>query len=304
MKIRVLGASAGGGFPQWNCNCPNCDGVRKGKIRAKPRTQSSIAVSENNLDWILFNASPDVLAQIKSFPALQPARSIRDTAVRAIVLIDSQIDHTTGLLMLREGKPLEIYCTEVAREDLTTGNPLFNILEHYCTVNWHKLPTQNGSAFSVIGAQRLSFTAVPLKSKAPPYSPHRQNPHEGDNIGVRIEDPSTGRNLFYAPGLGKLEPHLEPFLKNADCLLVDGTCWTDDELIRFGISKQSARDMGHLPQSGEGGMISVLRPLTKPRKILIHINNTNPILVAGSPERLKVEHAGWEIAEDGLEVVP
>jgi pyrroloquinoline quinone biosynthesis protein B len=302
MKIRVLGASAGGGFPQWNCNCPNCDGVRKGKIKAKPRTQSSIAISENNLDWILFNASPDVLAQIKAFPALQPARSIRDTAIKAIILIDSQIDHTTGLLMLREGKPLEIYCTDMAREDLTTGNPLFNVLGHYCTVNWHKLPTHNGNGFSVIGAQHLRFTAVPLKSKAPPYSPHRQDPQEGDNIGIRIEDARTGKNLFYAPGLGKLEPHLEPFLKNADCLLVDGTCWTDDELIRFGISKQSSRDMGHLPQSGEGGMISVLKPLTKPRKILIHINNTNPILNEESLERAELTANGIEVAYDGMEI--
>ncbi|MGH8712245.1 MAG: pyrroloquinoline quinone biosynthesis protein PqqB [Burkholderiales bacterium] len=303
MKIRVLGAAAGGGFPQWNCNCPNCDGVRKGKIKAKPRTQSSIAISENNLDWILFNASPDVLAQIKAFPALQPARSIRDTAIRSIILIDSQIDHTTGLLMLREGKPLEIYCTDMAREDLTTGNPLFNVLGHYCTVNWHKLPTHNGNGFSVIGAQRLRFTAVPLISKAPPYSPHRQDPQEGDNIGIRIEDARTGKNLFYAPGLGKLEPHLEPFLKNADCLLVDGTCWTDDELIRFGISKQSSRDMGHLPQSGEGGMISVLKPLTKPRKILIHINNTNPILNEESRERAELAANGIEVAYDGMEII-
>ena len=303
MKIRVLGASAGGGFPQWNCNCPNCDGVRKGKIKAKPRTQSSIAISENNLDWILFNASPDVLAQIKAFPALQPARSIRDTAIKAIILIDSQIDHTTGLLMLREGKPLEIYCTDMAREDLTTGNPIFNVLGHYCTVNWHKLPTNNGNGFSVIGAQRLCFTAVPLISKAPPYSPHRQDPQEGDNIGIRIEDARTGKNLFYAPGLGKLEPHLEPFLKNADCLLVDGTCWTDDELIRFGISKQSSRDMGHLPQSGEGGMISVLKPLTKPRKILIHINNTNPILNEESRERAELAANGIEVAYDGMEII-
>ena len=303
MKIRVLGASAGGGFPQWNCNCPNCDGVRKGTIKAKPRTQSSIAVSENNLDWILFNASPDILAQIKAFPFLQRARSIRDTAICAVILIDSQIDHTTGLLMLREGKPLEIYCTEMAREDLTTGNPVFNILGHYCTVNWHKLPTHNGNAFNVIGAQRLRFTAVPLKSKAPPYSPHRQDPHEGDNIGIRIEDTSTGKNLFYAPGLGKIEPHLEPFLKNADCLLVDGTCWTDDELIRLGISKQSSRDMGHLPQSGEGGMISVLKPLAKPRKILIHINNTNPILNEDSKERAELTASGIEVAYDGMEII-
>jgi pyrroloquinoline quinone biosynthesis protein B len=303
MKIRVLGAAAGGGFPQWNCNCPNCDGVRKGKIKARPRTQSSIAISENNLDWILFNASPDVLAQIKAFPALQPARAIRDTAIKAIILIDSQIDHTTGLLMLREGKPLEIYCTEMAHEDLTTGNPLFNVLGHYCTVNWHKLPTHNGNSFNVIGAQHLLFTAVPLKSKAPPYSPHRNNPHEGDNIGVRIEDTRSGKTLFYAPGLGKLEPHLEPFLKNADCLLVDGTCWTDDELIRFGIFKQSARDMGHLPQSGEGGMISVLKPLTKPRKILIHINNTNPILNEESRERAELTANGIEVAYDGMEII-
>ena len=303
MKIRVLGAAAGGGFPQWNCNCPNCDGVRKGKIKAKPRTQSSIAISENNLDWILFNASPDVLAQIKAFPALQPARSIRDTAIRSIILIDSQIDHTTGLLMLREGKPLEIYCTDMAREDLTTGNPLFNVLGHYCTVNWHKLPTHNGNGFSVIGAQHLRFTAVPLKSKAPPYSPHRQDPQEGDNIGIRIEDTRTGKNLFYAPGLGKLEPHLEPFLKNADCLLVDGTCWTDDELIRLGISKQSSRDMGHLPQSGEGGMINVLKPLTKPRQILIHINNTNPILNEESRERAELTANGIEVAYDGMEII-
>jgi pyrroloquinoline quinone biosynthesis protein B len=303
MKIRVLGAAAGGGFPQWNCNCPNCDGVRKGKIKAKPRTQSSIAISENHLDWILFNASPDILAQLKAFPALQPARAIRDTAITAIILIDSQIDHTTGLLMLREGKPLEIYCTDMAREDLTTGNPLFNVLGHYCTVNWHKLPTYNGNSFNVIGAQHLLFTAVPLTSKAPPYSPHRQDPREGDNIGVRIEDTRSGKTLFYAPGLGKLEPHLEPFLKNADCLLVDGTCWTNDEMIRLGISKQSSRDMGHLPQSGDGGMISVLKPLTKPRKILIHINNTNPILNEESRERAELTANGIEVAYDGMEII-
>ena len=147
MQVRVLGAAAGGGFPQWNCNCRNCDGVRKGTIRAQARTQSSIAVSADGVDWVLFNASPDLLAQIKSFPALQPARAIRDTGIRAIVLMDGQIDHTTGLLMLREGKPLEIWCTDMVREDLTTGNPLFNILGHYCGVNWHRLPTAAGQQF-------------------------------------------------------------------------------------------------------------------------------------------------------------
>lgn len=302
MKIRVLGAAAGGGFPQWNCNCPNCDGLRKGKIPAKARTQSSIVVSPDGGNWVLFNASPDILAQLKSFPALQPARAIRDTAIVAIVLLDSQIDHTTGLLMLREGKPLQIYCTDMAREDLTTGNPLFNILGHYCGVEWHRVPTAKASEFSIPGAEGLKFSAVALKSKAPPYSPHRNDPHEGDNIGMHIADLRTHKSVFYAPGLGEIESHLRPFLEQSDCLLVDGTCWTDDELITLGISKKRSRDMGHLPQSGDGGMMSVMEKLDKPRKVLIHINNTNPILNEESPERKALDKAGIEVAYDGMEI--
>ncbi|MGH8727295.1 MAG: pyrroloquinoline quinone biosynthesis protein PqqB [Burkholderiales bacterium] len=302
MKIRVLGAAAGGGFPQWNCNCPNCDGLRKGKIKATARTQSSIAVSGDGVSWVLFNASPDILAQLKTFPTLQPARAIRDTAIVAIVLIDSQIDHTTGLLMLREGKPLEIYCTDMAREDLTTGNPLFNILGHYCGVNWHRIPTAKGSEFSIPGIERLKFSPVALKSKAPPYSPHRNDPHEGDNIGMQITDRHTNKSVFYAPGLGEIEPHLKPYMEESDCLLVDGTCWSDDEMIKLGISKKRSRDMGHLPQSGEGGMMSVMQKLSKPRKILIHINNTNAILNEESSERKVLAEAGIEVAYDGMEI--
>lgn len=302
IRVRVLGAAAGGGFPQWNCNCGNCDGVRKGTIRARVRTQSSIAVCADNVNWVLFNASPDMLAQYNAFPELQPGRAVRDTAIRSIVLMDAQIDHTTGLLMLREGRPLEIYCTSVVRQDLTTGNPLFNILEHYCGVHWHQVPIDAGNRFSVIGAEELSFTAVPLKSKAPPYSSHRENPHEGDNIGMRIADDRSGKILFYAPGLGEIEPHLKPFLEEADCLLVDGTFWTDDEMIRMGISKKRARDIGHLPQSGTGGMIEVLKPLRASRKILIHINNTNPILDEDSAERAQLDASGIEVAHDGMDI--
>ncbi|MBI1394819.1 MAG: pyrroloquinoline quinone biosynthesis protein PqqB [Betaproteobacteria bacterium] len=302
MRIHVLGAAAGGGFPQWNCNCPNCDGLRKGTLRAQARTQSSIAVSGNGIDWVLFNASPDILAQIRSFPALQPARGIRDTGIRSVVLMDGQIDHTTGLLMLREGKPLELYCTDMVREDMTTGNPLFNILGHYCGVNWHRIPTDGREAFGVAGGEGLEFTAVALKSKAPPYSPHRDNPHDGDNIGMRIRDTRSGTNVFYAPGLGEIEPHLVPFLNDADCVMVDGTFWTDDEMVRLGISRKRARDIGHLPQSGTGGMIEVLTPLKARRKILIHINNTNPILNEDSPERAELAKAGIEVSFDGMDI--
>ena len=302
MKIRVLGAAAGGGFPQWNCNCVNCKGLRDGTIRARARTQSSIVVSVDGVNWVLFNASPDILAQIKSFPALQPARAIRDTGIRAIVLMDGQIDHTTGLLMLREGKPLELYCTDMVREDMTTGNPLFNILEHYCGVNWNRLRLGSDSDFQIPGVGSLTFSAVSLKSKAPPYSPHRDNPHDGDNIGMRISDSRTGRNVFYAPGLGEIEPHLKPLLEAADAVLVDGTFWTDDEMITMRISKKTARSIGHLPQSGRGGMIEVLNTLKASKKVLIHINNTNPILNEDSPERAMLAAAGIEVAYDGMEI--
>lgn len=302
MRIRVLGSAAGGGFPQWNCNCPNCDGVRKGTIRARQRTQSSIAVSADGIGWILFNASPDLLTQIKSFPILQPARTIRDTGIRAIVLVDAQIDHTTGLLMLREGDPLEIWCTDTVREDLSTGNPLFSILGHYCGVSWHRLPIEPGSSFAIDGADHLRFSAIGLKSKAPPYSPHRHDPHEGDNVGIRITDMRNGRSVFYAPGLGEIEPDLREFLAQADVLLVDGTFWSDAEMIRLAVSTKRASEIGHLPQSGAGGMIEVLKGLPAYRKILIHINNTNPILDEDSMERAELTAAGMEVAYDGMDI--
>ncbi|HEU5284658.1 MAG TPA: pyrroloquinoline quinone biosynthesis protein PqqB, partial [Burkholderiales bacterium] len=262
----------------------------------------SICVSPDGVNWVLFNASPDVLTQIKAFPALQPGRAIRDTGIRAIVLVDGQIDHTTGLLMLREGRSLEVWCTDMVHEDLTTGNPLFHILGHYAGVNRHRLPIEPGNDFAIDGIEHLRFTGVPLKSKAPPYSPHRENPHDGDNVGLGITDTRSGRRLFYAPGLGEIEPHLEPLLAQADAVMVDGTFWTDDEMIRLGISKKRARDIGHLPQWGDGGMISVLRPLRAQRKILIHINNTNPILDEDSPERAQLAQAGIEVAYDGMEI--
>jgi len=216
--------------------------------------------------------------------------------------MDAQIDHTTGLFMLREGRPLEIYSTDMAREDLTTGNPVFNILEHYCGIHWHSVPIDSGSEFSVIGAGDLSFTAVPVASKPPPYSPHRDRPRAGDNIGMRIFDPRTGKSLFYAPGLVEIERQIRPFLEEADCLMVDGTFWTDDEMVRMGVSKKRAREIGHLPQSGAGGMIEVVKPLKASRKVLIHINNTNPILNEDSPEHRELIALGIEVAYDGMEI--
>jgi len=303
MHIHVLGAGAGGGFPQWNCNCHNCDGVRKGTIKATRRTQSSICVSGDGVNWVLFNASPDVLKQVQEFGPLQPGRALRDTGIVGIVLIDAQIDHTTGLLMLREGQvKREIYCTSVVKGDLTAGNPLFNILGHYCGVNWHDVPI-NGTSWEIPGATNLKFTTVALKSKAPPYSPNRYDSHDGDTIGVLVEDKTNGKKLFYAPGLGEIEPHLPPLMEQADCIMVDGTFWTNTEMIDLGLMDKTARDIGHLPQSGEGGMMEVLSAYPKARRVLIHINNTNPILNEESPQRRELEATGIEVSYDGMDII-
>ncbi|MBT3058432.1 MAG: pyrroloquinoline quinone biosynthesis protein PqqB [Candidatus Thiodiazotropha sp.] len=302
MLIHILGSGAGGGFPQWNCNCTNCLGVRAGTINATPRTQSSITLSADGEDWVLFNASPDIRQQLASFPPLQPGRRIRDTAIRAIVLVDAQIDHTTGLLMLREHtEPWDVYCTRAVHDDLTSGYPIFNILGHFRGVNWHEIGTDQ-ARFTIPGIEGITFNAVPLKSEAPPYSPHRHNTVPGDNIGLRVDNLESGKNLFYAPGLGELEPHVIPFMEDADCLLVDGTLWTDNEMISAGISDKHGKEMGHLDQSGAGGIIEILSGLSKPRKILIHINNTNPILLQDSPQRQALDRAGIEVSYDGMEI--
>jgi pyrroloquinoline quinone biosynthesis protein B len=303
MRIHILGAGAGGGFPQWNCNCRNCDGLRRGTIRATARTQSSITVSGDEQNWVLFNASPDVLQQVRSFGALQPARQLRDTAIRAIVLIDAQIDHTTGLYMLREHRqPHQLWCTSLVREDLSSGNPLFKVLEHYSGLDWHDVPL-DGAGFAIPEAPGLRFEALPLISNAPPYSPRRDVPQPGDNIGVTITDAASGKRLFYAPGLGQMEEPVWQAMQAADCVLIDGTLWTDDEMIVLGASSKTSREMGHLPQSGLGGMLEWLDRLpATTRKILIHINNTNPILDEDSAERAELTRRGIEVSFDGMEI--
>ena len=302
MFIHVMGSAAGGGFPQWNCNCKNCHGLRSGTIKATARTQSSIAVSGDGISWVLFNTSPDILKQMADFPALQPGRALRDTAIRAIVYMDSQIDHTTGLLMLREGCPHDVYCSDMVYEDLTTGFPLFTMLKHWNGgINRHPIPL-DGSQFVINGIEGLAFRAIPVEGKAPPYSPHRHDPHEGDNIGIQVINTRSGKVLFYAPGLGQLTQATRDLMSESDCLLVDGTFWTEDEMAAVGMSDKKAADMGHLPQSGEGGMMDVLRPMTRPRKVLIHINNTNPILDEESPERQQLVDEGIEISFDGMEI--
>ncbi len=304
MRITVLGAAAGGGFPQWNCNCANCAGVRAGTLRAEPRTQSSIFIRpDHSDDGVLFNASPDILEQIRANPVLQPGRSLRDTAIAGVVLMDGQVDHTTGLFMLRErGAPLPLWCTDPVFEDLSLGNPVLRVLGHFCGVQRSCIPL-DGSAFEVPGVAGLQFRALPLQSKAAPYSPHREQPVAGDNIGISVTDSRSGKTLFYAPGLGAIEPAVFEAMASADCVMVDGTFWTDDEMVGLGISTKTARSIGHLPQSGAGGMVEWLGKLpARTRRMLIHINNTNPILDEDSSQRAALARERIEVCKDRQEV--
>ncbi|MBW2499492.1 MAG: pyrroloquinoline quinone biosynthesis protein B, partial [Deltaproteobacteria bacterium] len=177
MRIFVLGSGAGGGFPQWNCNCPNCGGLRRGTLHASARTQSSLAVSDGGEDWLLVNASPDLRAQIERCPPLQPARAVRDTAIAAVLVVDAQIDHSTGLMTLREHtRPLPVYCTPSVHDDLTSGYPLLRVLEHYCGVDWHPVDAIGGVSIAIPEIPGLEIHPIPIPSEAPPYSPRRHRP--------------------------------------------------------------------------------------------------------------------------------
>lgn len=301
MHIQVLGSAAGGGFPQWNCNCANCAGFRQGTINAQARTQSSIAISDDGEHWILCNASPDIRAQLQNFAPLQPGRTVRDTGIAGIVLIDSQIDHTTGLLSLREGCPHDVWCTDMVHQDLSTGFPLFPMLEHWNGgLNWRQIVVDE--SFTIEACPNLLFTPFAMRSAAPPYSPHRFDPHPGDNLGLMITDQRTDKKVFYAPGLGSADDTVLAAMAEADCLLVDGTVWVDDEMQQQGVGTRTGREMGHLHLSGEQGTLALLDKLPAERKVLIHINNTNPILNDDSPERAIVHRHGVEVAYDGMSI--
>ena len=304
MKIRILGSAAGGGFPQWNCNCPNCRGFRAGTLRAQARSQSSIAVrGRDPTRWILVNASPDIRAQLQAYPDLQPNRGLRDSALSAVVLVDGQVDHTTGLYMLREStRPWPVWCTDSTYADLTQGNPVLGVLAHFCGVDRRRMELDR--PFVVDDVEDVRWRALPVASKPAPYSPNRAAPVPGDNVALVLEDGESGHSAVYAPGLGAIDERLFEFMQRAACVLVDGTFWSDDEMIRVGVSKKHARDLGHLPQSGAGGMLDWLRQLPADvRKILIHINNTNPILDESSDEAGELARRGVEVASDGMEIV-
>jgi pyrroloquinoline quinone biosynthesis protein B len=293
----VLGAAAGGGFPQWNCRCPTCRLAWAGDARAHPRTQASLAVTADGENWLLINASPDLPQQLRQSKALHPRAATRGSPIKAVVLTGAEIDQVAGLLSLREREPFEIYAT-AATLGAVADNPMFGALAPDLVKRHAVVP---GAALTLPGGLSAQLFTAP--GKVPLYL-EREDPETAAetaaNVGVEIS--AGNARLAYVPGAAAVTPAMTRRLTGADVVFFDGTLFRDDEMIATGTGTKTGRRMGHMPIDGADGSLRALAGIAG-RRIYVHINNTNPVLVDGSPERLEVERAGWEIAEDGMEVV-
>jgi len=293
----VLGAAAGGGFPQWNCRCPVCCLAWSGDRRVKPRTQASLAVSTDGETWILLNASPDLRAQLLATPALQPREGLRGSPIAAVVLTGAEVDQTAGLLTLRERQEFSVQATAETLKALD-ANPIFRVLAPDLVT---RTAVALGAPFALPGGVEAELFAVPgkvalyLEGDDPAL-----DAETGANVGVELVH--GGRRLAYVPGAAGVPPALRARLARAHVVLFDGTLFRDDEMTAIGTGSKSGRRMGHMPVGGNDGTLATLAGLPG-RVVLTHINNTNPILIEDSPERRQVEAAGFEIAEDGMEIV-
>lgn len=303
MRIEILGSAAGGGFPQWNCACPNCRSLRAETFRGKRRTQTQVAVSGGGGTWFLLNASPDLRLQIEATPALHPKNGIRNSPVAGIILTSADLDQVAGLLSLRELQPFRIYCTPSLRRILQEDNVMFGMLNRVPNqVVWTEVKAGESFPLTAVTGEDsgLRCETFSLGARYPVYLGERAKrlvPEEA-LLGLMVTSASEQR-LAYLPAAPAIDAPLVQRMENADLLLFDGTFWSDDELIRVQGSGATAREMGHVPVSSPAGSLKRLAGLRKPRKIFIHVNNTNPMLDESSSAYREVRAAGWEIAEDG-----
>jgi pyrroloquinoline quinone biosynthesis protein B len=303
MHIKILGSAAGGGFPQWNCNCRNCRSLRDGTLNSKARTQTQVAICQDNRAWFLLNASPDLRLQIEATPVLHPRKAARDSPIAGVLLTSGDIDQIAGLLSLRELQPFRIYCTPSIRRILQEDNSMFAMLNRVPDqVSWTDISCDGSFCLQGERGARINCEVVSLGNRFPAYvSPDRAlelNPAEA-SLGV-IAESASGKRLAYLPAVPEIDDALLKRLDETDILLFDGTFWSDEELLRMKVGSSLAREMGHIPVSGTDGSLRKLAGLQRPRKIFIHVNNTNPMLDESGPEYAEVWAAGWEVAEDGL----
>lgn len=295
MKAIVLGAAAGGGFPQWNCRCRVCALAWSGDPRAPWRTQSSLAVTLDGESWVVLNASPDLGSQIRATPALWP-RKERHSPIGTIILSSAEIDHVTGLLSVRERQPFDLIALAPVLAAIE-ANPMF------AAVPARRVTATASSPVAL--PDGLTAELFPVPGKAPLYledGDPQLGSEAGEAAGIRIN--GHGRSIVYIPGCAALTDGVRARAESADVVFFDGTLFTDDEMIRAGVGEKTGRRMGHMPITGPGGSLPWLARLPAARKIYIHLNNTNPALIEGSPERLMIEAAGVEVACDGMEVSP
>ncbi|MCO4053692.1 MAG: pyrroloquinoline quinone biosynthesis protein PqqB [Bosea sp.] len=298
--IRILGSAAGGGFPQWNCRCPVCQLAWAGDSRVKPRTQSSLALKGNDGTWVLVNASPDIRQQIMANPPLHPQGGLRHSPIAAVVLTNADVDHVAGLLGLRERWPLKVLATSHVLEALRR-NPVFQVMADDVV---KRIEVQPDQPFSPAPGIELELFSVP--GKAPLWGEGETVETEiddGRTVGVSIEA-GSGRKALYIPGCAAMTEALRHRIKGATLVFFDGTLFTDDEMIRLGLGPKTGRRMGHMPVSGPGGTLEAFSTLEVRQKVFLHINNSNPMIVDGSPEHQQVTAAGWVVAEDGMEFTP
>lgn len=304
MRLIVLGSAAGGGFPQWNCNSEYCRLARGGSIHAIPRTQSSVAVTENDSDFLLLNCSPDLRQQINQTRQLYPRDGLRSSPIKSVVLTNGDVDHIAGLLTMRESEPFRIYASARV-QNILTENPIFNVLNpEYVKRDTVELsfPFEiKDAAGKSLGLEVEAFS-VPGKvalfmedsSKGPDFGTS-----EGDTVGLHVRSLNGAGSFYYVPGCARLTPDLKQRLDGAELLLFDGTLFQDDEMITMKVGKKTGRRMGHISMSGADGSIAAFRDLNVRRKVYIHINNTNPVLLDNTAQRRTVEEAGWSVSMDG-----
>jgi pyrroloquinoline quinone biosynthesis protein B len=303
MQIHLLGTAAGGGVPQWNCSCAVCREARQDNGRVQPRTQSSVAISADGRSWFLLNASPDIRSQIENFPPLHPsAGTPRNSPIEAVLLTNADLDHTLGLLLLREGEKLCVHATASVRLALKEGISLEPTLKSFCGTRWIEPPIKPEPLLRCDGsASGLIYQAIPLAGKPPRFMKLKASA-PGHVVGYQITDAKTRGRLLFFPDVAELDETVLRWLPECEALLFDGTFWSENEMRERELGTLSAADMGHAPISGERGSLKVLADLKVPHKIYIHINNTNPVLIEDSAECAAVKGAGCVVGRDGMEL--
>jgi pyrroloquinoline quinone biosynthesis protein B len=302
MRVEFLGTAAGGGFPQWNCGCPNCAAVRRGSFTAKARSQLQIAVSRDDHVWVLLNASPDLHIQIESNQFLHPRNGMRSSPIAGVILTSADLDQTLGLLSLREFQPIQVFATDSVRRILVEDNSMFSMLNRMPRqATWRAICP--GVCFQCPAEESptIGFLPIPIASSFPSYvaATRAAMMNAGESTLGLILKAESGRTLGYFPAVGRVDEQLLRRLDRLDVLLFDGTFWRDTELIDVYGGAPTAREMGHIPVSSESGSLALFSNIRCGRKIFVHINNTNPMLDESGPEYRQVRDAGWEIAEDG-----